>query len=276
MSLGPFDLTGEPFLILYIALLVAAVAAGLVLPARLRPQGRAQTVSDLDLLAVLTGGKARFVETLVARLLARGALVFAGENAFAPKRGARGDSAAEMRVLALSAPIKWTTIQSQLADYAGPVARRLASSGLHLTDDEAARTRWWQTLPFVLLIGFGTVKLMVGEMRERPVGFLIALLVVTAICSVIRWFVLDRRTQAAHDALADAARRNERLKRAPTGDEIGTAVALFGTGVLAGSAWGDFHRMRLSGDSGGDGGSSGGDSDGGSGCGGGGCGGCGS
>lgn len=274
MSFGPFDLTGEPFLMLYIVLLAAAVWAGLVLPARLRPTGRAQTVSDPDLLAVLTGGKARFVETLVARLLARGALVFAGKSAFAPKRRARGDSAAEMRVLALSAPIKWTTIQSQLADYAGPVARKLAGSGLYMTDDEAARTRWWQTLPFVLLIGFGTVKLMIGEMRERSVGFLIALLVVTAVFAAIRWFALDRRTQAAHDALAEATRRNERLKRAPTTGEIATAVALFGTGVLAGSAWGDFHRMRSSGDSGGDGGGS--DSDGGSGCGGGGCGGCGS
>ncbi len=276
MGLGPFDLTGEPFLLLYIVLLTAAVVAGLVPPVRFRPQGRAQTVRDPDLLAVLTGGKGRFVETLVARLLARGALVFAGKSAFAPKRGARGESAAELRVLALSAPIKWATIQSQLADYAEPVARRLASSGLYMTDDEAARARWWQTLPFVLLTGFGTVKLMIGEMRERPVGFLIALLVVTAVFAAIRWFALDRRTQAAHDALAEATRRNERLKRAPTTEEIGTAVALFGTGVLAGSAWGDFHRMRSSGDSGGDGGSSGGDSDGGSGCGGGGCGGCGS
>ena len=154
-------------------------------------------------------------------------------------------------MLALSAPIKWTTIQQQLTDYAEPVGRRLASSGLYMTDDEAARTRWWQTLPYVLLIGFGTVKLMIGEMRERPVCFLIALLVVTAICAAIRWCVLDRRTQAAHNALADATRRNERLKRAPTGDEIGMAVALFGTGVLAGSAWADFHRMRSAGDSGG-------------------------
>jgi hypothetical protein len=48
---------------------------------------------------------------------------------------------------------------------------------------------------------------------------------------------------------------------------------LFGTAVLAGSGWSDFHRLRSAGDNGGACG--GGSGDGGSGCGGGGCGGCG-
>ena len=77
-----------------------------------------------------------------------------------------------------------------------------------------------------------------------------------------------RRTQAALDAVAEAKRSNERARRAPTTGEMGTAVALFGTGVLAGSEWNDFHRMRSAGDGGtssGDGGSS---DSGGSGCGG--------
>ena len=282
MSLGPFDLTGGPFLLLYIALLLAAIVAGFVIPVRLRPPGRAQTMTDPDALAVLAGGKGRFVEALVARLLARGALVLSGQRGFAKSTGARGESAAETRILALKTPIEWATIQLQLADYAEPVMRKLARSGLYMTDEEAARTRFWQTLPYVLLIGFGAIKLMIGEARGRPVGFLIALLVVTAVFAAIRWFALDRRTQAAHDALAEAATRHERLRRAPTTDETALAVALFGTTVLAGSAWSDFHRMRSAG--GGDTGSlssgcsgdGGGGGCGGGGCGGGGCGGCGS
>jgi uncharacterized protein (TIGR04222 family) len=276
MGLGPFDLTGGPFLILYIALLAAALVAGFVIPARLRPPGRAQSVTDPDMLAVLTGGKNRFVEAVTARLLARGALGFAGKDSFTAITGARGETAAELRVLALSAPIKFSTIMLQLADYADPVARKLAGTGLYMTDEEAARVRWWQTLPYVLLIGFGTIKLMVGEARGKPVGFLIGLLVLTAICAAFRWFTLDRRTQAGHDAVAEATRSNDRLKRAPTTGEVGTAVALFGTGVLAGSAWQDFHRMRSAGDGGSSSSDSGSSDGGGSGCGGGGCGGCGS
>jgi uncharacterized protein (TIGR04222 family) len=275
MGLGPFDLTGGPFLMLYIVLLLAALVAGFVIPRRLRPPGRAQSVTDPDLLAVLAGGKGRFVEALVARLLSRGALVFSGLNAFVAKPGARGETAAELRVLALSAPIKWSTIQLQVADYANPVARKLAETGLYMNGEEVARVRWWQTLPYVLLIGFGTIKLMVGEARGRPVGFLIGLLILTAVCAAIRWFTLDRRTQAGHNAVAEAARRNDRLKRAPTTGEVGTAVALFGTAVLAGSEWNNFHRMRTAGE-GGSSSSDGGSSDGGSGGCGGGCGGCGS
>jgi len=276
MGLGPFDLTGGPFLLLYIALLLAAVVAGFVIPRRLRPPGRPQSVTDSDMLAVLSGGKSRFVDALVARLLARGALILSGKDGFVITPGTRGETAAELRVLALSAPIKFSTIMLQIADYAEPVTRKLADSGLCMNDEDATRIRWWQTLPYVLLIGFGTIKLMIGEARGRPVGYLTALLVLTAICALVRWFTLDRRTQAGHDAITEAASRNDRLKRAPTTGEVGTAVALFGTGVLAGSAWHEYHRMRAAGDTSTS--SSSGDSsgDGGSGCGGGGCGGCGS
>jgi uncharacterized protein (TIGR04222 family) len=275
MGLGPFDLTGGPFLVLYIALLLAAVIAGFVIPRQLRPPGRAQSVTDPDMLAVLSGGKNRFVEAVTARLLARGALGFAEKDSFTVTTGAHGETAAELRVLALSAPIKFSTIILQLADYAKPVARKLTGSGLYMSDEEASRVRWWQTLPYVLLIGFGTIKLMVGEARGKPVGFLTGLLILTAMCAAIRWFNLDRRTQAARDAIAEAATRHARLKRAPTTGEVGTAVALFGTGVLAGSAWQNFHRMRTASNSGSSSGDSGSDG-GGSGCGGGGCGGCGS
>ncbi len=273
MGLGPFDLTGGPFLILYLTLLLAVFIAGLVIPRRLRPPGRTQAVTDPDMLAVLSGGKSRFVDALVARLLARGALLLSGKDGFMAAAGARGETAAELRVLALSAPIRFSTIMRQLADYAEPVARKLSGSGLYMSDDDAARIRWWQTLPYVLLIGFGTIKLMIGEARGRPVGYLTALLVLTAIGTAIRWFVLDRRTRAGLAAVAEAGRRHDRLKRAPTAGEVGTAVALFGTGVLAGSAWHDFHRMRVASDGGSSSGDSGGD--GGGGCGGG-CGGCGS
>ena len=77
MSLGPFDLTGEPFLILYVVLLVTAIIAGIIIPRRMRPEGRRQAVSDPDQLAFLAGGKARFTDAVVARMLAAGSLVMA-------------------------------------------------------------------------------------------------------------------------------------------------------------------------------------------------------
>ncbi len=67
--------------------------------------------------------------------------------------------------------------------------------------------------------------------------------------------------------LAETKQRSERLNRAPTGEETGLAVALFGTAVLAGSGLDGFHRLRAqssdsgssgSSDSGGSGGGGGG------------------
>jgi uncharacterized protein (TIGR04222 family) len=272
MSLGPFDLSGEPFLILYLVLLVAAIIAGVMIPRRMRPEGRRHNVTDPDQLAYLAGGKLRFTDTVVARMLAAGTLVMATKTKFMSGTRPPRMTAAEGSVLHLTAPFGWAAVQRALNPYAEPVARALTGNGLLMSDDAVDRVRWAQTLPYVLLIGFGSIKLLIGEMRERPVGILTVLLIVTAVAAVIRWFVIDRRTGAAMHALADANLRHHRLKIAPTTPEIGIAVALFGTTVLAGSAFSDFHKMRAS-DSGGSSSSS--DSDGGSGCGGGGCGGCG-
>jgi uncharacterized membrane protein YgcG len=108
------------------------------------------------------------------------------------------------------------------------------------------------------------------------VGFLTALLIVTAFVALIRFAKLDAATRSGRRALGEVRREAARLRSAPVRDEAGMAVALFGTTVLVGSALSDFHDLRMKGASSGeDGGSSGGDSGGDGGCGGGGCGGCG-
>jgi uncharacterized protein (TIGR04222 family) len=278
MSLGPFDLTGGPFLGLYIVLLAATVIAGLVIPRRLRPQGRAGRVTDIDQLAYLSGGVRRFGDALIARLLATRALTLLSRARF--RIGARELAAtpAEHAVLALPSPSRWREIEAVMKGYAEPLQRQMTQAGLLMSDRERANIRFWALLPYLMLLAFGVTKWIIGDMRDRPVGFLSALLVVTALFAIVRWFSIDRRTQAGLDAQAVAVERSDRLRTAPATDEIGLAVALFGTAVLVGSGWGDFHSLRRAG--GGDGGSAGGScgSDGGGGgggCGGGGCGGCG-
>jgi uncharacterized protein (TIGR04222 family) len=277
MSLGPFDLTGGPFLCLYIVLLAATVVAGLVIPRRLRPQGRAGRVADVDQLAFLSGGARRFADALTARLLAGRALTLLSKDRFRIGAPELAVTPAERAVLALPSPSRLREIDAVLKDYAGPLRRHMTDAGLLISDRERANIRFWALLPYLTLLAFGATKWVVGDMRDRPVGFLSALLVVTAVLAIARWVTIDRRTQAGIDARDRAAERSDRLRTAPTTDEIGLAVALFGTAVLVGSGWGDFHALRRAG--GGDGGGAGGGcgADGGGGCGGGGggCGGCG-
>lgn len=274
MSLGPFDLTGGPFLQLYGGLLLVTIFAGLLLSRWLRPEGRAPRNIDVDHLAFLAGGGPRLAETVTARLLATRRLAIDGMDKFAAA-GLGSGTPAERSVLALPQPASWSQIARAIGRHADPIRERLVADGLLIDGWTGLQLRFWQTTPYFLLLAFGWTKLQIGEARGRPVGYLTILLIITAFFALIRFAALDRRTRAGREALAEARERSERLRRAPAGGEADLAVALFGTAVLVGSDWGDFHRMRTSdGGSGGDGGSSSGD--GGGGCGGGGCGGCGS
>ncbi len=275
MSLGPFDLTGGPFLILYAILFVATLVAGLIIPRRLRPEGRPQRVTDIDQLAFLSGGRPRFIDTVAARLLSGGGLHMVGRKTFGIGLSASPASPAERSVLALDTPIGWKDIEGALRRHAEPVERKLILAGLLMTDAERGSLRFWAVLPYLMLLTFGATKWVIGDMRDRPVGILTILLIATTVLAVLRWVSVDRRTKAGVAAVFDARRSSGRLRQAPTDAEVGVAVALFGTVVLAGSAWSGFHQLRNASSSGdGGGGGSDGGSDGG-GCGGGGCGGCG-
>jgi uncharacterized protein (TIGR04222 family) len=278
MSLGPFDLTGGPFLGLYAVLLVATVVAGLVIPRRLRPQGRAGRVTDVDQLAFLSGGVRRFGDALTARLLAARALTLLSKDRFRIGGSELAATSAERAVLALPSPSRWREIAQVPKDYAEPLQRHMEQAGLLMSKSQRANIRFWALLPYLMLLAFGVTKWIIGDMRDRPVGFLSALLVLTAVLAIARWFTIDRRTRAGRDARERAAERSDRLRIAPTTEEIGLAVALFGTAVLVGSGWGVFQALRRAGGGDGGGGTGGGcgaDGGGGGGCGGGGCGGCG-
>ncbi|WP_374145725.1 TIGR04222 domain-containing membrane protein [Sphingomonas sp. 28-63-12] len=279
MGLGPFDLPGSAFLVLYAGLLIITIIAGTIIPRWLRPTGRTMPETDPDHLAYLAGGAVRMAECLVAGLLAAGALVMEGRNRFRIVRETGVASPAQCAILALSSPAPWPAIAAAANRPAASIEAHLVRSGLMVGPGGTWQLRFWQTMPYLLLIAFGLTKWLIGVGRDRPVGVLTGLLLFTAILALIRFWTIDRRTRGGMAAIKAARRRADRLRRAPTPSEAGLAVALFGTTVLAGSAWSDFHRLRSA--SGGDGGNSGdsGSSDGGGcsggGCGGG-CGGCGS
>jgi len=274
MGLGVFDLTGGPFLALYGVLMVAVIIAGFAIPRWLRPDGNNTRVTDPDELAYLAGGPLRYVDAVVARMLAAGKIAVEGRNEARIVAPPVLTSSPERSVLALPTPSPWGRVMKAVSPHARAVEDRLVGKGLLIDRGVVQQLRLWQTSPYVLLILFGAIKWEVGVGRGRPVGFLTLLLIVTAVLALIRFAAIDRRTRAGVEALASARSNGDRLRRAPTDDEVPMAVALFGTAVLAGSEWNAYHAMRVTAGSG-DSGSSSGDS-GGGGCGGGGCGGCGS
>lgn len=275
-GLGPFDLHGPEFLTLYCELALIALIAALVIPRYLRPDGQRGRRPDEAEIALLAGGRDRFAETVTVGLLAKGAATVRSSGKVAIRDPRGGETMAERRVAALTSPAGWQDIHRALAGPAETAERQLEAKGLWMDRSAVRQMRLIQTAPLALLFLFGMAKWIIGTLRDRPVGILTALLIVTAIVAILRFAVIDRRTRAGKAALADARLEAERLRRAAPTDETPLAVALFGTTVLTGSWLSDFHRMRAASGSGGDTSSSSGCSGGGGGCGGGGCGGCGS
>jgi uncharacterized protein (TIGR04222 family) len=272
-GLGPFDLKGPEFLVLYGLLFVVAVIAGIAIPRWLKPAGTTGSLTDPDQAAYLAGSEQRFAETVVARLLAERAVELVGKSLTIVAPDA-GRTKGELAVLRLSSPAPWSAVSGALHAPAQALKARLEERGLLMRGPEIARMRLYQTLPYALLLCCGVAKWMVGVSRNKPVSILTFVLVATAIVALMRYAVVDRQTRAGRAALANAQERESRLKLAPMSQETGMAVALFGTSVLVGSDLWDFHRMRAStSSSGGDSSSDSGSSDGGCG-GGGGCGGC--
>ena len=244
MSLGLYDLVGGFFFEFYIALLALTVVAGYRIPRWIRPGGDEGRVTDIGDFAYLAGGMARFTDAVVARLLATRALAMVGRKRFQALTRGAGRPEVELSVLALPGEVSWKEISRSLEPHAEPIERRLVADCLMMDARLTLQMRFWQTLPYFLLLLFGAIKLVVDLIYHRPVRFLVLLLVLTAILALIRWLVVDRRTRGGVAVLNDARRRAARLKLAPTAPETDLAVALFGTVVLVGSGWSGLHELR--------------------------------
>jgi len=272
--------TGSDFLLFYTTLLgLSAVAAWWWIPAQLRPAGRLSESLDAEDLAVLAGGQSRFADSLLADLFVRGGLAGVDDGKLEVVQRSIPASPAGKVLLAYGAPIALKDARQVLAAHAERVAARLRRAGLLLRSDELARLRWFTVAPFIALLLLGIYRQRAGSALGEPTGYLVILMVLTAVLAVMRFVQFDARTRAGLAVVSREQARASRLARAPQPDEVATAVALFGTGVLVGTPWEPVHAMRrqdgsgsdssFTSDSSGDGSSdSGGD-------GGGGCGGCG-
>lgn len=269
--------TGGDFLGFYALMLATCVAAGSWIMAALRPPGRESAVETAQEAAFLAGGSDRHTLAVIADLHAKGALA-PGEKAKLRVAGhADPGDPAERAVLAKLGDFALDDVHKSLRGPAKTIEARLKRRGLLMSEDEALQLRLYSIAPYGVLFLLGLYRQQAGAALGEPTGFLIALMVLTVIFALLRFFSFNPRTMGGNLALGSLLERSQRVRLAPQAGEVGLAVGLFGTAVLVGTPWESVHAMRQA--AGGDGGSSGGGGDtdggGGSGCGGGGCGGCG-
>lgn len=294
--MNPLDLPGPAFLAFYSFALFAAHFAGKALAALCRGR-HADDASLPDNLpapeaAYLAGGTARAVDAALVQLLRAGLIAPKAGSGFALK-GDRTDDA--------FLPELQKELYRQIARGNGDIedlhglpsaflarARvRLAGDGLLMdgSSAEALCGRAAKCVPVGAVFALGSMKVAVGLGRHRPVALLVVFLIVSAAILLVKWVKLPPRSARGEQVLDRLKQRNAALEVTVRrggvdvdNESLALAVALFGTQVLAGSAFGWMQpgfaaRKPGSSDSGGSSSGCGGGGDGGGG--GGGCGGCG-
>jgi uncharacterized protein (TIGR04222 family) len=271
MELNPLNWPAQPFLTLYVA--VAGVAILLVLALRrAATSGDAEpgpAIADPVMLAWLAGGPKRAADTVLVAFLESGA---------AEQAGRRGGLSIDLQRGTL--PV-WFLRFAGLANAAQSVAafRRaiqpaleevrdtLVQRGLTPPREAIAQLGRNTCAIFAIPLILGSLKMVVGLERGRPVGILFFLLLCTVAITLVSVGSPPFRTRAGGTAAADARRVQARAARAPEESELVLAFALTGVAVLAGRP---YAPLLVPGGGSGCGGSG----CGGGGGGGGGCGGC--
>jgi uncharacterized protein (TIGR04222 family) len=234
-------------------------------------------------LAYLEGGPARVFDAAVMDLMARRVVRWdgAGDGLVVDNASAPLPMPLDGLVRRIRETPKITDLVRAMPDLLVPIRERLVERQLLIATNFFSRDTLLPMAPVLMVELLGAAKVGVGLSRDRPVTFLVILMIVLAGIALAQLARRPRRTTAADTLLKASKTQYAAAMRAPRTQDLAIAVALGGTAVLAGTAyaaWDDARRPPASSgdsdssastDSSSD--SSGGGSDGG----GGGCGGCG-
>lgn len=248
--MNPFDLPGPRFLELYALVLGVAVVLACMVRwlMRLPADDPGAEATDLEPYeaAYLAGGARRAIETAIVRLVRRKALVFEGTGGRLKNGDGQLKDAHPLEgwicAVAGGAPGKTAgDLQHSAVREAEKLSDGLLARGLLVRRPQAARLRLVSSLMVIAVGVFGLIKLVVGLERHRPVGFLAALLVGTAVVAVIFFFKMPFRSRRGDKALAHLQHENAALafaagrRAGELGDtDLLLAMGLFGSAVLVG------------------------------------------
>ncbi|KLI64076.1 hypothetical protein AAV99_07970 [Aurantiacibacter marinus] len=271
-------------MLFYVLLFAASAGASIFITIRVRPDGRTSTTHDAAELAYLAGGERRLTEATLASLIAADAVKVTADRKLWSVQAGAGETAPEKAVSRITGDFGLKAAHKAIIPHARKINADLVRKGLLMDDSERFRLRMMAAIPFLLILAVGMWRLLGGVLQGAPVGFLVALMVVTVVVMIVRVARMSPLTVAGENLLDQRYEEQSRLRAAPRGSEMGMGVALFGTAILVGTPFSELHAMKAAagangvggyaGD-GGDSGDGGGSDGGGSGCGGGGCGGCG-
>jgi uncharacterized protein (TIGR04222 family) len=285
-----FDWRGPDFLLFYIVLFAVCFSVAFWLRNRLRvPVADSRPAPDLDgySIAYLNGGRILTVNTAIANLVNQAGMRVDSKSRRATSLVTKPMFTHELERLIYAAARSTdgntiSNIRLSAKSAVEPIAETLKERGL-VVADAAAKSAILLPLTIALIaIAIGVIKILVGVSRDRPVGFLIVLCVLSLVISLIAFARRPLRSHYGDAVLKQLQERHtgprtlgRNISNVPAA-EFAMVMGLFGMNALVGSQLGDLRQslMAPTGNGGSCGGGCGGGSCGG-GCGGGGGGGCG-
>lgn len=276
---APLDWSAGPFLTLYMGLIAVVLLVIIALRRMIGPfrVPGDQTVGVLE-IAYLAGGPRRVADAVLLGLLAA--------SAAEVDKSRRGIT---VNLDKVPLPRSLEPFRECVADlntrdqfrktlkwHMAPVCLPLIQRGLVPGLIAVVMVQLCTALLLAAVFAFGIVKILIGEARQRPVGYLEVLVIGLVLIGGLLLLWPPRRTWAGTSILTRYRKGSLRLIRAPLENELVLAFALAGSTVLVGTAYADVMMPAVSA-GGHDSSSCGGGGDGcsGGGDGGGGCGGCG-
>ncbi|HKP85250.1 MAG TPA: TIGR04222 domain-containing membrane protein [Blastocatellia bacterium] len=294
--MNPLDLSGPQFLLFYVVTLVIAILIATLMRRRLIRSNedfgvRRITVDPYE-AAYLRGGAQQAIDTAIAMLVQSKVLQVSKTDGRLSISGNLPAGAHKLEQTVFKAVDsksgrKISDIRSSVLPSVEPIAARLKTLGLVLSDERWEVAGKGPALAVAMVLLLGIIKIAVGVSRGRPVGILVFLCILTAIIALAFFKARPLLTKLGKRVLGQLKDENAALEmtartepqRLASGD-VALALGLFGITALAfpDDSWADLRRTLVPPSSSSSGGSSCGSSSCGSSCGGGcggGCGGCG-
>jgi len=283
--MNPLDLSGPDFLTFYVVTGGAAIIVAGVLRWMLRqPAEGPDTPPSLSPceIAYLCGGKQLAVHAAFTRLVHDQCL----------KLDPLRKTITVKERLPSDAPPLEKAIYREVAEHGQPdlfrsaryecdaIQSQLEEKGLLVSSEQALSVRFWPLLVIGLVMALGLTKLVVGIVRDKPIAFLFALLILLGLSAVLFFGRHPFRSRRGDRLLAMLRQHHADLRgdaqEKPSvlaGSELALALGLFGVGILTHQSQAGLRQTIAPPSQSALGGSDGGGGDGGGGCGGGGCGG---
>ncbi len=264
--MNPLDWSGPQFLMGYSIFLVVAFVAARVSQHMLREPFDTPKPSELKLhpyeVAALQDLDT-VTQTAVATLVRNGQLsITDGDLRIAselPANSHRLEQAVYRKVKHDEGSTP-TELHAAVKPEMDALERALHLRGFLLAREQAQRLKWTSLLIFTAALGLGVLKVLIGIGRDRPVAFLVFLLILaTGLGYSILWSSANpRRSRRGDEALKLLREQNQPLLLTVASEgsalnpgHLAMAVALFGTSALAGSSHRELRTMLAPSSSGG-------------------------